>query len=176
MAIRKDVLRNVGLIDSAYFFYYDDTDLCWRLWLAGYRIVYVPSSVVYHKRGGSVPKEISKQFFFQVYLPNRNRIMILLKNYEICNLIRYLTFWLLPEFLIIVVRGLRGYRRSNMLYSLASSRAILWNLRNLRSIWKKRLYIQKILRKKPDSVIMSKMTLREGDCDCIFCRQAKSIR
>jgi hypothetical protein len=163
MIIRRDALRKVGLLDSSYFFYYEETDLCWRIWLAGYTVVYVPSSVVYHKGGGSIPKEISQQVFFQVYLLNRNRIMTLLKNYEIRNLLSYLMPWLLFEIRKIVFAGLRGYRRSNMLYSLASAKAILWNLENLRNTWKKRLYVQKIVRRVPDSKVMSKMKLKDVD-------------
>ena len=162
MIIRKDVLRKIGLIDSTYFLYYDETDLCWRFWLAGYKVVYVPSSVVYHKGGGTVQKEISKQVFFQVYLFNRNRITTLLKNYEIRNLIRYLVPWLTFEIGGIMFEGLKGYRRSSILSSLARAEAILWNLRNLRSTWRKRLYVQKIVRRVPDSEVMRKMKLRDA--------------
>jgi len=163
MILRRDALRKVGLFDSTYFFYYEETDLCWRIWLAGYKVVFVPTSVIYHKGGASVPKEPSQQIFFQVYLLNRNRIMTLLKNYEIRNLFAYLTPWLLLEARIIMSAGLRGYRRSNMLYSLASSKAILWNLRNLRSIWKKRLYVQRIVRKLPDSEVIPKMAVKSAN-------------
>jgi GT2 family glycosyltransferase len=160
MIIRKDALLKVGLFDSSYFFYYEETDLCWRFWLAGYKVLYVPSSVVYHKGGGSVPKDMSQQFFYNVYLLNRGRIMTLLKNYEIWNIIRYLMPWMLLQIEKIVSAGLKGYRRSNILYSLALTRAILWNLRNLSSIWKKRLYVQKIVRKFPDNEVMHKMKLK----------------
>jgi GT2 family glycosyltransferase len=164
MIIRRDALHRIGLMDSTYFFYYDDTDFCWRIWLAGYKVVYVPFSVVYHKGGGSTPKELSKQFFLQIYLLNRNRIMTLVKNYALRNLIRYLTPWLIKEIGRIVFAGLRGYRRSNTLYSVASAKAILWNLTNLPDIWKKRLYVQRIVRRLPDSQVLPKMKLKDVEC------------
>jgi hypothetical protein len=163
MILRRDVLRKVGLFDPTYFFYYEETDLCWRIWLAGYKVVYVPSSVVYHKGEGSVPKETSQQIFFQVYLFNRNRITTLLKNYEIQNLFAHLMPWLLLEARNIVSAGLRGYRRSKALYSLASSKAILWNLENLSNIWKKRLYVQKNVRRVRDSEVMPRMVFKRGN-------------
>jgi len=165
MIVRREVLRKVGLFDSTYFFYYEEIDLCWRIRLAGYKVVYVPSSVVYHKGGGSVPKGTSQQIFFQVYLLNRNSITTLLKNYDIQNIFAHLMPWLLLEVRITVSAGLRGYRRSNVLYFLASSKAILWNLENLRSIWKKRLYVQKNVRRVRDSEVMRMMTLKSGNCE-----------
>lgn len=163
MILRRGVLRTVGLLDSAYFFYYEETDLCWRIWLAAYKVVFVPSSVVYHKGGGSIPKGTSQQIYFQVYLLNRNRIMTLLKNYEIRNLFVYLKPWLLLQLLGTMSAGIRGYRRSNELYFLASTKAILWNLRNLRSTYEKRLCVQKIVRKLPDNEVIRKMTLKSTD-------------
>jgi hypothetical protein len=163
MILRRDILRKVGLFDPAYFFYYEETDLCWRIWLAGYKVVYVPSSVVYHKREGSIPKGTSQQIFFKVYLVNKNRITTLLKNYETRNLFANLAPWLLLEARNILSAGLRGYRRSNVLYCLASSKAILWNLENLSSIWKKRLYVQKNVRRVRDSEVKRRMTLKSGN-------------
>jgi len=39
--IRTDLLRQIGLLDSNYDFGFDDVDLCWRVWLGGYKVVCV---------------------------------------------------------------------------------------------------------------------------------------
>ena len=42
----------MGLLDERFFLYFEDTDFCWRIWEAGYRVVYLADAemVHYHKR------------------------------------------------------------------------------------------------------------------------------
>lgn len=54
MAIRKEVFERLGGFDSAMFAYGEDLDLSWRARLAGYKIRYVPGSVVYHHFSGTL--------------------------------------------------------------------------------------------------------------------------
>lgn len=49
MLIRREVLESVGLLDEAFYLYYEETDWCLRVREAGYRISAVPSSVVWHR-------------------------------------------------------------------------------------------------------------------------------
>ena len=44
MLIRAEVLKKVGLIDEKYFLYYEENDLCQRIKLAGYKLMYTPLS------------------------------------------------------------------------------------------------------------------------------------
>lgn len=157
MIIRRDVLDMVGPFDPDYFAYYEETDLCWRIRLAGYKIVYVPTSVVYHKGGGSIPNEVRKASFFQVYLMKRNRILTLLKNYEIGNIIRYLIPSIVYEYARIITQE-RKSKTSH--YSLEISNAILWNLKHFRQTWKKRSYVQNVIRHKTDQEIKHMMLLK----------------
>jgi N-acetylglucosaminyl-diphospho-decaprenol L-rhamnosyltransferase len=53
---RRRVLEEVGGFDERYFMYLEDTDLCWRLWRAGYRVLYVPGASVSHLQGLSTAK------------------------------------------------------------------------------------------------------------------------
>lgn len=46
--IRRQVLDQVGLIDPKYFLYYEETDLCVRAVRHGWKLYYVPESVVWH--------------------------------------------------------------------------------------------------------------------------------
>jgi len=49
MVARRKAVLEAGLFDEDYFIYVEETDLDWRIWLAGYRIVYCPTSVVRHE-------------------------------------------------------------------------------------------------------------------------------
>lgn len=53
MMIRKSVLEKVGLFDSDFFMYYEETELTWRIKRAGYKISSVPSARIIHLEGAS---------------------------------------------------------------------------------------------------------------------------
>jgi GT2 family glycosyltransferase len=79
--IRASVLNNVGLLREAFFMYYEDVDLSFRIKSAGYQLDYVPNSVIYHIAGMSLKtKEKGKEGFVSPkvhYLNVRNRIWCL---------------------------------------------------------------------------------------------------
>jgi GT2 family glycosyltransferase len=76
MIIRKNLFFEVGGFDSYFFAHQEEIDLCWRLQLAGYKIMSCPSSVVYHVGGGTLKKENPQK----TYLNFRNNLIMLFKN------------------------------------------------------------------------------------------------
>ncbi len=48
-AYRKVMLDQIGLLDDDFFFSGEDVDLAWRAQLAGWKAVFAPRAVVYHK-------------------------------------------------------------------------------------------------------------------------------
>ena len=77
--IKKKAFIDAGGFDDFYFAYDEDIDLSWRLWLRGWKIVYVPSSTVYHKFGSSFGLIGSDN---RVYYGERNRICNIIKNFD----------------------------------------------------------------------------------------------
>jgi N-acetylglucosaminyl-diphospho-decaprenol L-rhamnosyltransferase len=53
LLLRREAFVAVGGFDQSYFMYFEDTDLCERLLLAGWQIVYVPTAQVTHEGGHS---------------------------------------------------------------------------------------------------------------------------
>jgi GT2 family glycosyltransferase len=53
---RADVLRAVGAFPEDFGAYFEDVDLAWRIRRAGYRAMYEPGSVVWHRVGSSYRK------------------------------------------------------------------------------------------------------------------------
>src|SRR3989338_62552 len=66
--IRKDFIGKFGyLFDSGYFFYGEDVDLGLRIRLMGYKIYYIPDSIVYH--AGSMSRKIHNVIYFVSHQP-----------------------------------------------------------------------------------------------------------
>ncbi len=57
MMIRKEALEEVGGLDEDYFMYVEDTDLCFRIKKAGWRIWYKPQWNIVHLGGASSTSE-----------------------------------------------------------------------------------------------------------------------
>jgi GT2 family glycosyltransferase len=89
-AMRKDLFQAVGGFDEQFFMYMEDADLSWRVRLAGFRIVHVPDSIIwhdYHLNFGPL----------KTYLQERNRYLMLLKNLHWRTLIALLPILILAE-------------------------------------------------------------------------------
>jgi hypothetical protein len=54
----RSVIDRVGGFDPGYFLYYEDTDWCRRVRLAGYRLVYVPGAEIVHYFNQSAKQDI----------------------------------------------------------------------------------------------------------------------
>jgi N-acetylglucosaminyl-diphospho-decaprenol L-rhamnosyltransferase len=71
MMVRREVFESVGLMDEAYFLYYEETDFCLQAQRAGWPCWYVPESQVMHIAGqstgvtvrGGVPKRLPQYVF-----------------------------------------------------------------------------------------------------------------
>ena len=76
LMVRSTVYRETGGLDGRFFAHMEEIDFCWRLRSRGYGIVCVPSAVVYHVGGGTLPKENPHK----TYLNFRNNLYMLYKN------------------------------------------------------------------------------------------------
>ena len=53
MMVRRSTWRELGGFDPVYYLYWEDTDLCWRAWLRGWRVLEALDAKVVHLEGGS---------------------------------------------------------------------------------------------------------------------------
>lgn len=137
MMLRKKVLDRVGLFDEDFFIYFEETDLCHRLWLAGYKIVYEPHSLIYHYEAVDTHREMKNARI--MFLSYRNRIASFIKNLSIQSLLQILPVILL-EYLLLTVLYLvqRDWRTA-----LSVIGAVSWNIMVLPVMLAKRKAIQK---------------------------------
>ena len=127
MMARKKVLDEVGGFDDSYFYGYEDTDLGWRVNLAGYRVVYYPQALAYHKGSQTVSSMPDRVYFHAV----KNRIRTMLKNYETKNWIIYIPI----NILFTLGNVIRGHR-------VAQIKGILWNFTHIGSTLRERKIVQ----------------------------------
>jgi GT2 family glycosyltransferase len=52
LMVRRDGIRQVGLLDEGFFMYFEETDWCFRMKQAGGEVCYVPTDPVIHFGGG----------------------------------------------------------------------------------------------------------------------------
>ena len=136
LILRRSVIDQVGLFDDDFFLYFEESDLCWRIWLAGHTISYVPASVVYHE-GGGITRTLPIAFL--EYESFKNRLCSLTKNLGIRKFLQVVPLHLLLCVCTATVNAVQG-RPQN---SAAILRAIAWNAGHLRQTLQKRSRIQR---------------------------------
>lgn len=137
MLIKKSVFLKLGGFDPDYFACLDDTDLGWRAWLMGYRVLCCPSSIVYHAVGGTTGMaRISPMRAFQ---GTKNSITNVLKNLEM----RTIPEGLLLAFGFDLVELFYSLKKRQSVYFRIKCKGYLWVLKNLKQIVHKRHNIQK---------------------------------
>jgi len=145
-AYRQAMLEQVGPLDEDFFFSCEDVDLAWRAQLAGWRCVYAPRAVVYHKlsaTGGGVTAS---------FHDGRNFIYLLVKDYP-GDLWRAHWRAILRAQLRITVEALRAWRgaaaRARLRGQLAGLFGIPKQLRKRRTVQRsrtvERAYLERIL-------------------------------
>ena len=75
--IRAKCYHEVKGFDEDFFAHMEEIDLCWRLKNRGYKIMYCPTSTVFHVGGGTLNKVSPKK----TYLNFRNNLILLCKNH-----------------------------------------------------------------------------------------------
>jgi len=63
MFARRTAIEGVGGFDERFFMYCEDEDLCWRVKMAGWRVVYHPGVVVRHHKGTSTRQRRARMVF-----------------------------------------------------------------------------------------------------------------
>lgn len=83
--VQSQVFEKIGFFDDEYFLYYEDSDFCFRAKKAGFKVVYVPSAVVYHANAqssglGSLLQDYyitrNRMLFASKFLPLRTRFAL----------------------------------------------------------------------------------------------------
>jgi GT2 family glycosyltransferase len=161
MLIKKEVLDKVvlpfptkeeeNIFDNDYFTAFEETDLCMRIWLAGYKILYITSVRSYHIGGGTVKKLVQSVVIFH---SEKNRLASYIKNLSLEYLVK-----VLPRLFIMLQLEFMAYLliRRRVSIAFAVQKSILWNIVNIGQTLRKRRYIQTYIRSVKDSEFLPKL-------------------
>jgi GT2 family glycosyltransferase len=135
--IEVDVFKQVGMFDSEFFMYSDEVDLSWRVWIAGHKIVGIPSARVHHRGAAGVnPAGGQRQAEFRTddekrFLTVRNCFLTLLKNGR-----HILLLLLFPQLLLMMLETAVG---CVLLRRLSFARNTLWAA--IKDCWRLRHHV-----------------------------------
>ncbi|GAB2652988.1 glycosyltransferase family 2 protein [Flavihumibacter cheonanensis] len=108
LLVRADLYHRLGGLDEFFFAHQEEIDFCWRLQLAGYKVMVCPASVVFHVGGGTLPKGNE----WKVFLNFRNNLIMLAKN-----LPWYQVLWKIPiRFLLDAISAWKSLLEGQGIY------------------------------------------------------------
>ncbi len=89
---RKSIMDEIGLFDENFFAYMEDVDLSYRAKIVGYKNLYCPTAIVYHKGSGTSGSRYND---FKIRLAARNNVWVVYKNLPIPQKILNIGFLIL---------------------------------------------------------------------------------
>jgi len=159
LAVKKEVINKIGGFDEKEARYTEDLDFCWRIWIAGYKIVLANKSIVYHHIKSVSERAGMKATYRKIYFGlAKNSFRSIIKNYQVKNVFLYL-----PA--SIAINIFRGFwvliRDKNPSALVGTFDALMWNFSNLADTIVCRFEVQKT-RKVPDSFLFSRVFERRN--------------
>ncbi len=76
MFVKAPIFHQLGGFDGNFFAHMEEIDFCWRAKNHGYKVMYCPSSKIFHVGGGTLPPSSP----FKTFLNFRNNFALLYKN------------------------------------------------------------------------------------------------
>ncbi len=132
---RRELLVELQGFEENFFAYLEDVDLAWRARLMGWRAFYVPTAIVHHHHSATAGEGSP----FKNFLLGRNKVWLIVKNYPLPYLLKYLPVIILYDLgtlpYTLVVRG-----------ELSAIRGRWAALKNLNVILPKRRLVQSQIR------------------------------
>jgi GT2 family glycosyltransferase len=108
MLIPAGVFQDIGGMDERLAMYYEDTDFAARARAMGYRLLYEPAAVIYHREGGSGG---GKESPFKHYYATRNRPYLVRKHSGPLRYAGFTAYFLTTRLARMALYAVRGNRR-----------------------------------------------------------------
>ena len=133
--LRMSCLKRCGFLDESFYMHMEEIDLCWRIQLAGFRVVSVPRSVVYHRGGWSLQAGSLRKAYFN----HRNNLVMILKNRAMSRLVWVFPLRIAMELCTLVL----AFIRLDWRHPLAAVAGIAWIASHPLDIGRRRREVQR---------------------------------
>lgn len=165
LLIKRELFFKLGQFDADYFSYFEETDLAWRVWLSGHKVLFVPEVTIEHVVGATTKK---LDFNFIQYHSFKNRLNTLIKNLSLGQLL-----WRAPLHLVIIILlSLFLILTGKFKRGITIWKAVFWNIFYLPTTLQKRKIVQGKIRKIDDfrllPLISRKLDLRKNLLDTLW--------
>jgi GT2 family glycosyltransferase len=156
---RRAMIDEIGFLDEDFFLIYEDTDLNFRAQLSGWKVVYVPSAVVYHR----VRSSIGQMSDTAIYYSLRNSELARFKNVPFRLFLQCFPYYIIGtilEFIYFAVKHmkLRQYIKAKvdairMVPRMLSKRKVIMHgvrvnnkylLSVMTPLWNRELFVMKL--------------------------------
>ena len=137
MLVKKDFLSEFieyNLFDSMLFAYHEDVDVGFMAHILGFKLLYCPDAVCYHKENSSLNDNYQRDYWVL-----RNNLRVLLKNYSLKTLLIIYPTTLVIELVFAVISTL--YQKK-LEYLNIYIKSIFWNIKIIHDTLEKRKIVQ----------------------------------
>jgi GT2 family glycosyltransferase len=132
MITRRALINQIGLFDPTIPFFYDDTLLSFKVWLANKRVVTVSDSKIRHIQGATGVWNIQRTTY---NLLKAKMCLMFDIYYKIGDLAKGLSV----NIFSIAINSLFFLRKKNLAVIFANIQALTWSLKHFRYLWRNRL-------------------------------------
>lgn len=123
MMTKKQIIKDVGLMNEGFFLYYEELDWCEAMKRNGYKIFYEPKSLIFHKESFTIGKN-SK---LKTYYITRNRILFMKRNFPGFQFGVFLLFFFCVSFPKNLLSFIKNGEMDNIQPFI---KGIVWNIKN----------------------------------------------
>jgi GT2 family glycosyltransferase len=141
MLVRSSLYRRLDGYCEEFFLFYEDPDICWRAWVVGSEVWYVPRATVLHHYSWGASG--SKWFFLE-----RHRALSVLTNFRWSTLVVLAPLLLATEVALLAVATREGWRAEKL-----RAYASVWAMRGWMRTRRRRLAT---LRRRPDAALIGR--------------------
>ena len=121
LCVRRELVEKIGVLDDNLFIYNEDTDYSVRVLRAGYRILYVPNAVLWHREGWDSRRATGQKR--RLHLCTRNILMVHRKHRSWYHLPVFAAFFAWRWVLLAGLNALRRGDRATVAGILSGIRA-----------------------------------------------------
>lgn len=136
LVIRTDLFINFEGFDESFFAHQEEIDFCWRIKNAGYKVLVIPQSIVYHVGASSLGYANPQK----TYLNVRNNHWMMMRNHRGSALLSLLLFRVIHD----KIGAMKFFLTGEFDKGIATFKGLLHAYIKIRKVMSQRSYLKKI--------------------------------